>query len=183
MILLELFIVFFTIGLFTFGGGYAMIPLMQQMLTEKGWVSSSDITNFIAISESTPGVFAVNMATFTGFRMGGIIGAICSTIGVVLPSIIIITIIALFVNKIKKNKYVNGFQQGIRPIVIGLIISVCLTFAYNAFFPNGFNNENFIFNFDVFLISMLVLALRIKYKNISPIILIIVGALLGMMML
>ena len=94
MIYLELFLTFFMIGLFTFGGGYAMLPLIQEQVIGKGWMTSEQIVDFIAVSESTPGPFAVNRATFIGTQMGGVLGAVCATLGVVLPSFIIILIVA-----------------------------------------------------------------------------------------
>ena len=93
-VLLELFWVFFRIGLFTFGGGYAMIPMIQDLIVDEyGWVGTEEIMNFIAISESTPGPFAINMATFVGTSQYGILGAIVASFAVILPSFIIITLL------------------------------------------------------------------------------------------
>ena len=103
MIFLELFITFFKIGAFTFGGGYAMLPLIQEEVLSKGWISAESLVNFIAISESTPGPFAVNMATFVGSAQGGFLGAFLATLGVVLPSFIIILIIAALIKVSLKN--------------------------------------------------------------------------------
>ena len=101
MIFFELFITFFKIGLFTFGGGYAMLPLIQEEVTTRNWIPLEDLINFIAVSESTPGPFAINMATYVGSEVGGvygvmgsIFGSFCATLGVVLPSFIIILIIS-----------------------------------------------------------------------------------------
>ena len=95
MIFWELFITFFKIGLFTFGGGYAMLPLIQEEVIAHNWIPMEDLINFIAVSESTPGPFAINMATYIGTQMGGLLGGVCATLGVVLPSFIIILIVAL----------------------------------------------------------------------------------------
>ncbi len=92
MIFLDLFWTFFKIGLFTFGGGYAMLPLIQAEVAAHGWLSTESLLNFVAVSESTPGPFAVNIATYIGSEMGGIPGAACATLGVALPSFIIILI-------------------------------------------------------------------------------------------
>ena len=108
MIYLKLFLTFFKIGLFTFGGGYAMLPLIQAEVLENGWMTNTEIMNFVAISESTPGPFAINMATFVGTETGGIFGAFCSTLGVVMPSFIVILLVATFYEKFKKNKVVEG---------------------------------------------------------------------------
>ena len=104
MIFLELFLTFFKIGAFTFGGGYAMLPLIQSEAIGNGWMTMEEIIDFIAVSESTPGPFAINMATFVGTQMGkeflgvggGILGAICATLGVVMPSFIVILFVAKF---------------------------------------------------------------------------------------
>ena len=94
MIFLELFWVFFLIGAFTFGGGYAMIAMIQQQVVSRGWMETAQIIDFIAIAESTPGPIAVNMATFVGSQMGGVWGAVCATLGIVLPSFVVILIVA-----------------------------------------------------------------------------------------
>ena len=101
MIFLELFWTFFKIGAFTFGGGYAMLPLIQEAVLSKGWAAPEALINFIAVSESTPGPFAINMATYIGAEQGGILGAFCATLGVVTPSFIIILLVAKFFDKFK----------------------------------------------------------------------------------
>ena len=99
MILLELFLTFFKIGMFTIGGGYAMLPLIQADVIAHGWMPEEQIVNFIAVSESTPGPFAINISTYVGSQVGGILGAVCATLGVVLPSFIIILIVARIFEK------------------------------------------------------------------------------------
>ena len=118
MILIDLFITFFKIGLFTFGGGYAMIPMITDEVVSKGWATAQMLTDFIAIAESTPGTFAINTASFVGMEQMGVIGAICATLGVILPSFIIILIIARFFGSISENKYVKAFLWGVRPVVV-----------------------------------------------------------------
>ena len=102
MIYLELFLTFFKIGAFTFGGGYAMLPLMQEAVLQKGWLTLEEVVNFIAVSESTPGPFAINMATYVGMMAegAGILGSVCATLGIVLPSFIIILLIIFLVHTI-----------------------------------------------------------------------------------
>ena len=102
MIFLELFWTFFKIGAFTFGGGYAMLPLIQEAVLTKGWATSEALINFIAVSESTPGPFAINMATYIGSEQGGVFGAFCATLGVVMPSFIVILLVAKFFDKFKE---------------------------------------------------------------------------------
>ena len=133
LLYLELFFTFFKIGLFTIGGGYAMIPLLQNELVSKGWASLEEIINFIAISESTPGPFAINMSTFVGAKMAGVVGSLITTTGVVLPSFIIILIIAKYFYNFKDNFYVQGALYGLRPAVIGLLCSSVFSIFVNNF--------------------------------------------------
>ena len=121
MIYLELFLTFFQIGLFTFGGGYAMLPLIQEEVAAKGWLTMDQIVNFVAVSESTPGPFAINMSTYVGIEVGGVFGAVCATLGVVLPSFIVILIVARIYEAFRKNRIVAGCMQGLKPAVVGLI--------------------------------------------------------------
>ena len=106
MIFLELFLTFFKIGLFTFGGGYAMLPFIQEAVVTNKWMPEEEIVNFIAVSESTPGPFAVNISTYVGAEMGGFLGSVCATLGVVLPSFIVILIVSRIYDAFKTNKYV-----------------------------------------------------------------------------
>ena len=137
MILIELFLTFLKIGAFTFGGGYAMLPLIQSEVERHGWLTQAEVVDFIAVSESTPGPLAINMATFVGIRTGGIIGAVCATLGVVLPSFVIILITAKFYEKFRKSRAVDGVMYGLRPAVIGLIGAALLSVGMTVFFPNG----------------------------------------------
>lgn len=179
MIFLQLFLVFFKIGLFTIGGGYAMLPLIQAEIERLGWMSSTELVNFIAVSESTPGPFAINSATYVGTQLGGVLGAICATLGVVLPSFIIILIIAAFFEKFKDNKIVVGCMTGLKPAVIGLIGSALISIGNTVFFYSGislsvFSAPQFYISLVLF-VTMTVLAL----KKIHPIIIICISALVG----
>lgn len=175
MIYLELFLTFFRIGLFTFGGGYAMLPLIQETVLTKGWIENTQLINFIAVSESTPGPFAINMSTYIGTELAGIFGAFCATLGVVMPSFIVILIVAKFYEKFKNNKTVKGAMSGLKPAVVGLIASAVLSMAKTVFIPAGIVVDFlFIMSAVIFLI-MLLLAL----KKIHPIILIVSSAVLG----
>lgn len=124
MIYLLLFFEFFKIGLFTFGGGFAMIPLVEEVVLQHNWLSESAFYNFIGVCESTPGPIAVNMATYVGSMQGGLLGSIVATLGVVLPSFIIILIVASVLKKITDNKYFKAFIKGVKPVVVALILSV-----------------------------------------------------------
>lgn len=126
--LLSLFSVFLKIGAFTFGGGYAMIPLIQKEVVEKkNWVTDEDILDVIAIAESTPGPIAINAATFVGYKVAGIAGAACATLGVVLPSFVIISLISFVLNQFQDNLLVQYAFFGIRAGVLALIIKAWLT--------------------------------------------------------
>jgi len=121
MIYLELFLNFLKIGVVSFGGGYGMIPLIQETVVTKGWLSQEQILNFIAVSESTPGPIAINMATFIGSSQGGILGSFIATLGIVLPSFVIILIIASLAKNLMKFAGVKATLNGIRPTIVGRI--------------------------------------------------------------
>ncbi|MCH5189798.1 MAG: chromate transporter [Oscillospiraceae bacterium] len=179
MIYLKLFLTFFKIGLFTFGGGYAMLPLIQAEVLKNEWMTNTEIMNFVAISESTPGPFAINMATFVGTETGGVFGAVCSTLGVVMPSFIVILIVASVYEKFKKNKVVAGCMTGLRPAAIGLIASAALSLAITALFEDGisvsvFKSVEFYVSAAVCIV-MTVLAL----KKVHPIKIITASAAVG----
>ena len=125
---LDLFLTFFKIGAFTFGGGYAMIPLIQKEVCEnKKWLSDEDILEIVAIAESTPGPIAINSATFVGYRTAGFFGAMCATLGVVLPSFLIITLISMVLREFSSYKAVKYAFFGIRAGVLALIIKALIS--------------------------------------------------------
>lgn len=120
--MIELFITFFKLGLFTFGGGYAMIPLIKEaIINQKGWMTDDEVLEMIAIAESTPGPIAINMATYVGYRQKGLLGSIFSTLGVILPSLIIIYVISLFFDAFMQNIYIQYAFTGIKCGVAVLI--------------------------------------------------------------
>ena len=122
-LLWRIFFTFFKIGAFTFGGGYAMVPLIQREASEKqGWVTDEDILDIVAIAESTPGPIAINSATFVGYRACGVLGSVCATLGVVLPSLIIILAISSILREFQENLYVQYAFRGIRAGVLALIL-------------------------------------------------------------
>ena len=121
MIYLRLFLEFFKTGLFSFGGGLATIPFLYEMAERTGWFTSSQLTDMIAISESTPGPVGINMATFAGYTVAGVPGGILATTGLIAPSVIIILIIARILVKFQENRLVNSAFSGLRPASVGLI--------------------------------------------------------------
>ncbi len=191
MIYLQLFWTFFKIGLFTIGGGQAMIPMISQEVVEKGWLTLDEVQSFIAISESTPGPFAVNIATYTGVSVlqsagvgESILGAICATLGVVLPSLVIITLIALaFSNFIKKPAVQSVFLY-VRSTVTGLLIAVFVGFVLSTLLGISSVLSHEPVQFDAigtFLFALLfgLSLIRIKGKTLQPIWLIIIAAVIG----
>lgn len=179
MIYLTLFLTFFKIGLFTIGGGYAMIPLIQSEIVDKGFMSFDELLDFIAVSESTPGPFAVNIATYVGAEMAGFWGAVLSTLGVVLPSFIIILTVASFFRKFKENKYVKGCMSGLKPAVVGLIGAAILSIAKTDFFPDGFALENINFAAQICTLIITSVMFLLAIKKIHPIIIVLISAAAG----
>ncbi len=179
MIYLQLFLTFLKIGAFTFGGGYAMLPLIQQNVLKLGWATEQELINFVAVAESTPGPFAINMATYIGSETGGIFGSFCATLGVVLPSFIIILVIARAYLAFKENKYVAGCMNGLRPAVVGLIGTAVISIGKTVFFPEGFALK--VLWSPEFLVSaaIFILMLFLQKKKLSPIVIIGLSALLG----
>ena len=122
--LLQLFTTFFKIGLFTFGGGYAMIPLIQREVIEKHkWISDKDFLDMLVLAQSSPGPIAVNTAVFVGYKMRGVVGAIATTFGTVLPSFMVILLLALFFAEVRDNRYVDAAFRAMRPAVVALIVA------------------------------------------------------------
>ena len=131
--LFKLFTTFFRIGLFTFGGGYAMIPLIESDVVERNrWIGKSDFVDLLAVAQSAPGVFAVNMAVFIGYRLRGVRGALAAAFGCVLPSVVIILLIAVFFRQFRHIEVVNNVFKGLRPAVVALIAVSVFNVAKNA---------------------------------------------------
>ena len=133
MTLLRLFYEFFKTGLFSVGGGMATIPFLQHMGEKTGWFTNGDLTTMIAVSESTPGPMGVNMATYVGFKICGVVGAVVATLGLIAPSIIVILIIAGFLQKFRHSKSVEAVFSGLRPASTALIASTGLSVAWSVF--------------------------------------------------
>jgi chromate transporter len=131
--ILQLFTIFFKIGAFTVGGGYAMMPLIEaEIVTKKGWVAKEDFLDLLAIAQSAPGVFAVNIAIFIGYRLRGVRGCLVTALGAILPSFLIILCIALFFLRFKENPTVEAIFKGIRPAVVALIAAPTFNLAKAA---------------------------------------------------
>lgn len=173
MIFLELFLTFFKIGAFTFGGGYAMLPLIQQEVLSHQWMSLEQLVNFVAVSESTPGPLAVNLSTYVGAETAGFLGALFATIGVVLPSFLIIVLVAKFYSAFQHNTLVKGCMNGLRPTVVGMIAASLLSVAASAFpLSEGILQWGLA-------AALLAVVLVAHWKKVHPIVLIIFSAVVG----
>ena len=186
MILLELFITFFYIGATTFGGGYAMIPLVREQVLSHGWLTEAEFINMIAVAEATPGPVAINMATFIGSNEAGLLGSALATLGVVLPSFIVILVIVSLIRNFLKYKAVNAFLGGVRPVVVALITGTAITMLLSNLLHFSLANATLSFSPDIFgiIIFAILMAISKSYKKLkkrapSPIIMIILSAALG----
>lgn len=196
MIFLQLFWEYFKVGLFTIGGGYAMLTPVTQIVERHGWLTEQQLINFVGVAESTPGPFAINLATFVGSTVGyssglgvfgAILGSVVATFAVVLPSLIIIIVVTALLQKFKSSKIVNGALVGIRPVVVGLVLAAVVSVGCKVVLPNlqltAINKEGFSqFNW----ISLIIIAaflplsqIKIKKKKIHPIFLILASAVVG----
>lgn len=187
---IELLVTFFKIGLFTIGGGYAMIPLIQQEIVGHGWLTFKETIDIIAVSEMTPGPFAINAATFVGTKTGGILGAIFATVGVVLPSFTIVTLVAKYSARFKEQPLFQYALYGLRPAVIGLIGAAAFLIARTTFFMTpggsicifaGLRNILNAINWRAVFIFVVAIIASLKYK-LHPILLIIVSGMLGVVL-
>ncbi len=179
MIYSELFINFLKIGAFTFGGGYAMLPLVQEQVMAQEWLTEEELINFIAVSESTPGPFAINISTYVGMETGGLFGAFCATLGVVFPSFAIILIIARCFGPFQESRVIKGCMAGLKPAVIGLIAAAVVSTGRTVLFPNGMSLSSLLsVSFMVpalIFVGMFILAL----KKAHPVIIIILSGIIG----
>lgn len=185
MIYLTLFLEFFKVGLFTFGGGFAMIPLIKEVVLKYSWLTENEFYDFIGICESTPGPVAINMATYIGSLTGGILGSTLATLGVVLPSFIIILLIAAILKDFTQNKYFKGFLEGVKPVVIALITSTGFILLIKC--VGYLSLQEFSFNIVPSLTFILLLIInfvssKLLKKKISAIKLILLSALLGIVL-
>ena len=187
MIYLQLFLTFLKVGAFAFGGGYAMLSLIGDSVLAYGWMTEEELLNFAGVETVIPGPIAVNMATFIGYEQGGFLGALLATVGVVLPSFIIILIVAALIKNLMKYPAVNAFITGMRPALGGLILATAATMGLPVLF--GLENVSSSFSFDwrMLIILAVIIAVPIIYKKLvkkefSPILLIIISALFGIIL-
>lgn len=173
MIYLQLFYVFFKIGLFSFGGGYAVLSLIQKEVVEKfNWISVSEFTEIVALSQVTPGPIAINSATYIGYTVtGNVFGSIFTTLGVVMPSFFVLSILVMFLNKYKNSLVIERAFKALRPVVLGLILAAGLSLL---------KPENFI-DIKSYIIFLGAIILSLKW-NVGVIPLIICSGILGVIL-
>jgi len=181
MIYLDLFIGFLKVGCFAFGGAYGAIPLIRDVVLSYGWLTDEMLTYMIAVSESTPGPIMVNLATYIGSNQAGLLGGVIATLAVVLPSFLIILLVTALLKTALKNKYVQAILRGLKPCVIGIVLATGIYMVIS-------NCLGVIFeinvNIQAIVISVLLLTSMVGYKHIakkklSPIMLIILSAIAG----
>ncbi|HHW31387.1 MAG TPA: chromate transporter [Clostridiaceae bacterium] len=187
MIFIKLIYVFFKIGLFSFGGGYAMLPLIQKEIEINGWLTSSEFADIIAIAEMTPGPVAINTATFVGYKAAGILGGALATTSVALPSLILALLVSRIFFKFQKHPLKETFFYGIRPTISALIMTAAIFVAETCIFTQKFSLELFKLLFtkpfeaidipSVIIFITAIIALK-KFK-IHPILVIIGSGILG----
>ncbi|MGL5210095.1 chromate transporter [Cetobacterium sp.] len=171
MIYINLFVTFFKIGLFSFGGGYAMLSMIsQEVVLRHKWLTMGEFTNIVAISQVTPGPIAVNSATYIGYKASGntVLGSVMATSGVVLPSIIIMFILIKLIEKYKHLKWVENAFKGLRIVVVGLILGAAFLLM----------NRETLYSYSSYLILLVSLVAILKYK-VGPIPIVIVSGIVG----
>ena len=185
LILFRLFYEFFQTGLFAIGGGLATMPFLYNISESTGWFSRSELTNMIAVSESTPGPLGVNMATYVGYSVAGVPGALISTMGLIMPALFIIVIISKFLNKFKENPYVEAVFHTIRPASTGLIVGACWgVVEITVFYLDKWGVTSNIINLLNFksIIFAIILFFLIKYTNKHPVVYIALSAVVGILL-
>ena len=188
MIYLQLFLTFLKVGAFAFGGGYAMLSLIGDSVLKYGWMTEEDLLNFVGVETVIPGPIAVNMATYIGYEQGGFLGALLATIGVVLPSFIIILIVAACIKNLLKYPPVKTFIASMRPALGGLIVSVAVTMALTVFFGiDTVSTINLSFDPRTLVVLTVVITIpiiwkRIKKKEFSSILLVVISGIVGMLL-
>ena len=178
MIYWQLFYHFFLIGALCFGGGYAVIPFIQDTVTTNGWMSTNEFLNMIAVAESTPGPVSINTATYVGFKLAGLSGAAMATFGFCLPAFIIVVALSAFLKTERGSRLLKKLMIGIKPVVVGMIFFASITIARAIFAQSGVSLTGAI---DLAIIIVSFVAIR-KFKA-NPIFLIAVGAVLGIFIL
>ncbi len=190
MILLKLLLTFAKIGLFSFGGGYAMIPMIQKEIEAHGWLNAKEFADIIAISEMTPGPISVNSATFVGYKTGGFFGGMAGTLGVALPSFILTLIVTRYFMKFQEHPVKEAAFYGIRPVIAAMVITAALFISETAIFnielsmklfTEIFTKPTSVMNFKSLIIMAGSVFVLIKYK-LNPILIILCSGFVGILL-
>lgn len=187
MIFLKLFLTFLKIGAVSFGGGYAMIPLIREEVLNNAWMSEEEFQDFIAVAESTPGPIAVNMATYIGATQGGVGGAALATLGVVLPAFLIILLISAILKNLLQYAGVKAALVGIRPVIAALILGTAVTMFLSNILGWSHAGDALAFSWRSAVIFVLLAAIclvyrKVRKKKFSPILLILISGGLGILL-
>jgi len=178
VILIELFLGFLEVGCFSFGGAYGAIPLIRDVVRRHDWLSDEVLSHMIAVSESTPGPIMINLATYVGSRQAGLVGALVATLAVVLPSFLVILLVALVMKRFLKNPHIQAVLGGMKPCVMGIILATGTYMCLQNAFPAGGADLPALL---ILAILVLVMAIypKLRKKKLSPILLIVISAVLG----
>lgn len=186
LLLLELFARFFSVGLFSIGGGLATLPFLQSMGETTGWFGAAEISNMVAISESTPGPLGINMSTYVGFHVAGVPGAVIAPLGLITPSIIIIILISKILAKFRDSKYVDNAFYGLRAASLGLVSAACYQVAKIAFFKSEVfaETESLLsaLNYKSIILAAVIFVLLKCFKKVHPVVWIILAAVVGVVL-
>ena len=183
---LNLFAIFFKIGLFAFGGGYVILPMIYQGIQTFNLMPASEFSNVVALSQIVPGAIAINAATYVGFKFAGLAGAVAATIGVVLPSLILVSLVMIFLDRFKSSPAVQAVFGGIRPATVGMLVSAVYFFSKTSIISETFFSRQLLHNpmAQVSLPALAVFAatifLSVRFK-MNPIILTILAGIAGIM--
>ncbi len=173
MILLELFISYLKIGFFGFGGGYAMLSLIQhEVVVRHGWITAAQFTDIVAVSQITPGPIAINSATYIGYSVAGFWGSVVATVAVSLPSLTIMVLLTRFFLQLRDNRYVTGVVSAMKPVVLGMILSAALLLM----FPASHEEASFIDGWSWLLFAA---TLAGSWRKVNPILMILLSAVAG----
>ena len=185
MILLRLFWEFFKTGLFAIGGGLATLPFLYDMGERTGWFTAQQVADMLAVSESTPGPIGINMAVYTGYTAAGIAGSVCALLGLVLPSIVIITLIAAALQAFRRNRFVEGAFYGIRPASTGLIAAAGLTVAAGTLLDlsawTGAARFYTVIDWKACLLAAAVIIANRRFEKLHPAVFILLCAAIGIL--
>lgn len=185
MIYLTLFWEFFKTGLFAIGGGLATLPFLSRMGDSFGWFTQEDLANMLAVSESTPGPVGVNMATYVGSTVGGILGGVVATVGLVLPSFLIILLVAKIMEKFRTNRFVKNSMDALRPTSVGMICAAVLGVLLSVLFSvDALSAGDWMGFFRVteLILFAVLLAVYIKFNKLHPVIILLIGAVAGIVL-